>query len=1557
MIKYSCYLIGEDHLVAECAQILLENNFNIYGIITDFSPVIEWSTNNNIPHFSHQKDLFSVLDKEFDFLISIINSKILKPSVLKLAKKMNINFHNAPLPRYAGLHAISWAILNEEKQHGVTWHEIIAEIDSGDILEQSIFPIEPGETALSLSVKSYEEAINTFKHLLENIKNNSVNKKPQNSSFRNYYSYSKKPPKCGWLQWDDTAKNIQKICRALNLGHYSDNTFLSPKFILDNKIFIATSPPVMGKKSTTVPGSIIKFDGEMLQISTITNDLIFLNLYVIKHPIHKVIEPTQQVYIPKKSEINLYEKLATECSRSEKFWVKELNKFNASCLPFQPLLDDSHPNKYKTICSYKLSPVIAEELRECLNTNIENIILGLISVYIKKLNHTKNISFKMKKTSKNYKFKALDIFFSNLIPLNIPLNENITFPELIERITKNKQKLIEKSFFEYDLFYRYPHISTNFMTQQSIAIYMTESNHTKVKNMDENISIVINIKTNSMSWLIKNNLLKNNHDLYEFLKLFPEQMNHLINVILSDFNSPIKDLTIVTQTDRNKILKEFRAKNTPYPRNSNIINLFEDVVKKNPNKIAITDSHVNFTYKQLNKITDFFAEHLVSLGLENGHHAAICANSEINTIISIIAILKVGAAYVPINNHYPTIHIKNILQDCNPFIFLTNHNIDQNILSLCKNLGMRLIFLDAYLNKFNPKTISKINKTHIDPTQLAYVIYTSGTTGKPKGVMVNHRAIIRLVRNTNYIKIRKYDSIAQAASISFDAATFEIWGALLNGCKLVVIPNATLLNTNKFYKILDKEKITILWLTSSLFNQFATINPGIFKHLTYLLVGGDVLNSERIFNVFDCSEGSPTYIINGYGPTENTTFTTTYKISNKTKKFTSIPIGSPIANTSVYILDKDLNLAPIGVAGELYTGGDGLALGYLNKSDLTRLNFISNPILDFQNETIYKTGDIVRWKPDGNIDYIGRYDNQIKISGFRIEIEGIQTCLLHHPDIQQCFINVLEDEKHIKIIAAYIIGINKLNSQVLKKYLSEKLPAYMIPKVFVFVKQFPLTINGKIDHKKLPLPTLDWNNSMSVLPQTQMQKKLQTLWEELFQQHNIGVTDNFFDIGGHSLLLTHLVVKLKQIFDFDLVIYKFLENPTIETIEALILTNDVTPESVNTQLYDDINEDIHIEIKQNDSQIICKNIFLTGCTGFLGAHLLQELCAYSHINNIYCLVRAESVDEAKHRIEESIHKHQLNDCNFQKIIPIAGDLSKENLGISDDEFIKIAQTIDLIFHNGAQVNHILNYDMLRATNVLATKEIIKLASIFKIKPIYFISTLSAACNHTNANNIKETFIELDTAESPPKDGYSQTKWASEILLTKAQQKGIPIKIYRPGWIIGHSKTGSIPPESNHLYLLIKGCIQLKSAPEWNININLMPVDLISKLIVQTAFIDKNDTVYNLIHPNHTIGWKALFHYLNKHRKYNVALISEKIWKKKYLANINQDNAIYPLFSLYINQNESEWTKELSKITNAHCANMLNTFKKYDFDTYKINNNQLDVYFNYLEKSKFLDGFS
>ena len=632
--------------------------------------------------------------------------------------------------------------------------------------------------------------------------------------------------------------------------------------------------------------------------------------------------------------------------------------------------------------------------------------------------------------------------------------------------------------------------------------------------------------------------------------------DRLLESFVENSSIKIKELRLLTDERLKQILVDWNDTSAPYPKDKTIYQLFEEQVKKTPDNIAVIFEDEKLSYKDLNKKSNKLA-HLIRAKYKSQNKKdlkpdsliGLCVERSLDMIIGILGILKAGGAYVPLDPDYPQDRLEYMIEDSHEGLIITQKDVVTKDGFLDKLHHDELLIIDSDVVKADLKKQSDANLEKISsPDNLAYVIYTSGSTGRPKGVMIEHKSVNRLVCNSDYVDFSKGDKVLQAANISFDAATFEIWGALLNGLTLVQISENDLLNIASFKTFLKNYQISIMWMTVALFNQYISEDSSIFKGLKYLLVGGDALSPERISQLLSDKDKKPKHVLNGYGPTESTTFTTTFSIK---KVDGNIPIGTPINNTTCYILDNNLNPCPIGAPGELYIGGAGLARGYLNQDKLTKERFISNPFAKelglSESDKIYKTGDLVRWLSDGNIEYLGRTDFQVKIRGFRIELGEIENVLAKHENISQVSVIDKEKEGSKYLVAYYVIAKDKKEPEIddLRNYLSETLPDYMVPAAFVKLDEMPLTPNGKINRRALPDPDMSSMGEEYVAASDDIEEKLIQIWQEILKLDKIGIYDQFFNLGGNSLLTIQLQSKIKDAFNIDLSIADIFQYPTV----------------------------------------------------------------------------------------------------------------------------------------------------------------------------------------------------------------------------------------------------------------------------------------------------------------------------------------------------------------------------------------------------------------------------
>jgi amino acid adenylation domain-containing protein len=583
---------------------------------------------------------------------------------------------------------------------------------------------------------------------------------------------------------------------------------------------------------------------------------------------------------------------------------------------------------------------------------------------------------------------------------------------------------------------------------------------------------------------------------------------------------------------------------TPYPANSTLPELFARQVRSSPNNIALEFGDRKLTYSELDARANRLASYLRCLGVTPGTLVGICQERSLDMIVSLLAILKTGAAYVPLDANYPTERMGYILKDARAPVLLVNRAQHERMFRF--HASSRLVCVDELFAIAGEDC--ETGDPGIKAGDPAYVMYTSGSTGSPKGVMVPHRAVVRLVKNTNYFEAGPNQVFLQLAPVSFDASTFEIWGALLNGSRLAIMPPETP-SIDALARAIQEYGVTTLWLTAGLFHLVVDERIDALRPLRQLLAGGDVLSPSHVVRALEQLRLGAR-LINGYGPTESTTFACCHVMFAGEQVTGSVPIGRPISNTQVYLLDKDLAPVPMGDAGEICIGGDGLALGYLNDPALTQRKFVPNPFSDEPNGRLYRTGDLGRRRKDGVIEFLGRIDNQVKINGHRIEPGEIECVLGRHPQVSGAAVAIRTGPRGQKQLIAYVVVVAQgITSLDLRNYLKLQLPDYMLPSGIVLVESLPLSPNGKVDRNALA--SLEPANSevrRSVPLRTAIRQQILEIWSKVLGTEQRGLDENFFDAGGDSLQLIEVHSALEKLLNIKIPITDLFEHTTINSI-------------------------------------------------------------------------------------------------------------------------------------------------------------------------------------------------------------------------------------------------------------------------------------------------------------------------------------------------------------------------------------------------------------------------
>jgi amino acid adenylation domain-containing protein/non-ribosomal peptide synthase protein (TIGR01720 family) len=602
-------------------------------------------------------------------------------------------------------------------------------------------------------------------------------------------------------------------------------------------------------------------------------------------------------------------------------------------------------------------------------------------------------------------------------------------------------------------------------------------------------------------------------------------------------DQPVNCIDLLDARERRQIVVDFNQTHTEYPRNKTMMELFAEQVQRRGEELAVICGEEKISYAELDRRSNQLGHYLRKLGVGPEKLVGISVERSIHMVLAMIGILKAGGAYVPIDPAYPPDRLRFMAEDSDIGVWLTQGHLAHRI----PQLRAQVICLDRDWDEIAQQSDDSC-RTQVFPENLAYVIYTSGSTGQPKAAAVSHRSMIRLLRETNYIQFQGDEVVAQTVNMSFDPSTFEIWGAMLNGCRLAIIGNEVLLDVERFAAEIVDKGVKVMFLATALFNEVGRLNPTMFNSVKHLLFGGEAVYPVTAAAVLE--HGGPERLVNAYGPAECTTFSGWYVATKVAKDDVSVPIGKPVANTQLYVLDRNMNLEPIGIMGKLYIGGEGLARGYWRRPELTAERFVPDPYGE-PGGRLYISGDLARWMEDGNLEFFGREDNQIKIRGFRVELGEIEVALLQHGGVRNCAV-LMKTLGSGKQLVAYISGEAK--SDELKSYLKAKLPEYMVPSIYVMLPELPLNTNGKVDRRVLPevedsiLPEMEEGAAEAITP---VEELLADLWKEILGVARVSVRSNFYDLGGHSLLALRVVSRINDYFQTGLSVRMLLEYPVL----------------------------------------------------------------------------------------------------------------------------------------------------------------------------------------------------------------------------------------------------------------------------------------------------------------------------------------------------------------------------------------------------------------------------
>ncbi|WP_034888377.1 non-ribosomal peptide synthetase [Gillisia sp. Hel_I_29] len=776
-------------------------------------------------------------------------------------------------------------------------------------------------------------------------------------------------------------------------------------------------------------------------------------------------------------------------------------------------------------------------------------------------------------------------FYINTLALRNEVRSEDSFEDLFRRVRQRTLDAYEHQGYPFDRLVEDLELrrdtSRNVIYDISVVLQNFEEESTVLEPTEEMVNTVyddgISVSKNDVEFTFGEQgdyLYLNvgyNTDVYEqeMLEGFIVHYKEFLEKLLSNPEALIGSIDYLAEEERVELLDVFNATAFDYPRDKTVVELFEEQVSKTPEAIAVVYEEERLSYEELNRRSNQLAHYLQAhYTIEPDDLVGIMLPRSSWMIVGILGILKSGGAYVPIDPDYPEDRKSYIISETNLKVLIINSESMFDVL----DLETSILAIDIELENYKGDSESGINPPHIaNSKDLAYVIYTSGSTGKPKGVMVEHKSIVRLVKGTNYFEIREGDKVLSFSNYAFDGSIFDIFMPLLNGGILVLSSKHIFLNIEKLNELIKQASIDSFFITTVLFNSLVDSELDSLKGLKYVLFGGERVSVKHVRRFRELYPKVNLHHV--YGPTENTTFSSWYKVEKIPKLAQTIPIGSGISNSTCYILDEQHHLVPKGVIGEIYLGGEGLARGYLKESDFRSRKFIRSPFKEGQR--LYKTGDLGRWTFDGAIEFIERKDNQVKIRGYRIELGDVESELLKNEEIDEVMVLLLEVDNGDKRLVAYFVSKEEQTINGLRKKLRTTLPEYMIPHHFVQIDRFVLNSNGKVDQQRLPDPReIVASTGMEfIAPRNGTEKQIAEIWENLLKHKGISIQDNFFSLGGDSIVIIQVVNKLKQIFNREIDIQRFYQSPTIEEL-ALYLNEEGNDNEILGDLRSEVNQEL-----------------------------------------------------------------------------------------------------------------------------------------------------------------------------------------------------------------------------------------------------------------------------------------------------------------------------------------------------------------------------------------------
>lgn len=1249
------------------------------------------------------------------------------------------------------------------------------------------------------------------------------------------------------------------------------------------------------------------------------------------------------------------------------------NRFNNYEIPVINLPYDNSINNSKTFTGNKLSFKLTKTLFRQLSKlskkyDCSNYMIFLTALYILLYKYTgqSNIIIGSPIESRNsIQLKNIIGMFVNNIALNLTIDDNISIKQLLSNVKSLVLNSLTNQPYPYDSLLKDLNISSSSSLFDVVLTYQNENKENPEINGHSFKILPANNKTSkfNLSLEILPNLytlnIEYNTDLFrrETIESLFSHYKFILQQLLSNINTSIDNIEIITPKEE-KLLNKF---NNTYSEinDDTVVSIFEKIVAENPNNTALICDDKKLSYIELNKKANSLAHHLINMGIKPNDIVCIMTNRSLETIVCMLGILKAGAAFLNVDPTYPIERTQYYLSDCKAQYVLTQHCLKDTVKSIknCIEIDLNNSFYNSNFDNPNIK---------VQPQDLSYVIYTSGSTGTPKGVMLNQIGFANMSKAMSkvldYLKEGNKHCLVSVTSTPFDIFVYEIIVSLTHGLKVLMANNSEHRNPVLLDKLIQKYHADVMTVTPSLMkiNYDNRQTPSALSNIKHMVFGGEPLPEKFVQDLRELSPNVTIYNI--YGPSEITILSNVQNLNNENR----ITIGPPIMNTQIHILDKFGKRVPIGVVGEIYISGIQVGLGYLGKPEMTNQKFLPNK---FGTGKMYKSGDIGRWTFDGKVQCLGRIDNQIKLRGLRIELGEIENKMESINGVLSSVVNKFEHDGR-EFLCGYYVADKDVLEQDVKNYLRSTLPYYMVPTYIMRLDKMPYTINRKIDRKALPVPNTNTNVITNANKQqrelSENEKKLLNIWKKILKLDNISIYDNFFDIGGDSISAINMQIEaIKDGFSFEYAdIFNF---PTIENLSKKIPS--IFDNSISNYDYSNIEpllQKNNLSNLNTIKKIDIGNILLIGGTGYLGAHIINNFLT-TQTGHIYCLVRQKNNMIPYERLKNILDFYFGNnffDTYKNRIHIFEGDITKEQLDLSNENYNIFKNNINIVLNSGALVKHFGQKNLFEEINVKGTQNIIDLCKTTN-KRLIHISTISVSGNGEKEESIIENMSNLNSKQpfyenslyvgQNLKGIYTITKFKAEKLILDSILDGLNAQILRIGNITNRYSDGVFQRnlEENAFAQRIRAFINLGVFPEYALQhqIELTPVDLCADAIVKIMNYESDCNILH-IYNNKLLPINLLVNTLNE---MNIKLIpvSDKKMTEIINSSLNDDSKKDILSGIIHDLDKDKRLIYTSRIK-LDCTFTEKYLEKVGFHWKNIDKDYIIKYINYFKNINFID---